>query len=50
MATRLFDLNIEEVLENWEVHHAIRELIANALDEASLSNTAVPERLKVGRS
>jgi hypothetical protein len=40
MATRLFDLNIERVLENWEVHHAIREIIANALDEQVLSRTA----------
>jgi hypothetical protein len=27
---RLFDLNIEEVLDHWEVEHAIREVIANA--------------------
>jgi hypothetical protein len=40
MTTRMFDLNIEEVLENWEVEHAIREIIANALDEQILSNTA----------
>jgi hypothetical protein len=39
MATRAFDLNIEEVLEDWEVHHAIREVIANALDEQLLSST-----------
>lgn len=39
MATRVFDLNIEEVLENWEVHHAVREVIANALDEQVLSST-----------
>ncbi len=39
MATRLFDLNIERVLENWEVHHAIREIIANALDEQVLSRS-----------
>jgi hypothetical protein len=37
--TRLFDLNIEEVLEHWETHHAIREVIANALDEQRLSGT-----------
>ncbi|HET7482700.1 MAG TPA: ATP-binding protein [Actinomycetota bacterium] len=36
---RLFDLNIEEVLENWEVAHAIREVISNALDEQSLSGS-----------
>ncbi|MDE1838138.1 MAG: ATP-binding protein [Euryarchaeota archaeon] len=34
-----FDLNIEEILENWEVHHALREIIANALDEQLLSKT-----------
>ena len=30
--TKVFDLNIEDVLENWEPYHAIREVIANALD------------------
>lgn len=39
MAERLFDLNIEEVLEAWEVSHAIREVISNALDEQSLSGS-----------
>lgn len=34
-----FDLNIEKILENWEVYHAIREIIANALDEQILTNT-----------
>lgn len=41
--TREFDLNIERVLENWTVAHAIREVIANALDEAALTRTAEPE-------
>jgi len=36
---RKFDLNIEEVLEDWEVYHAIREIIANAIDEQLLTNT-----------
>jgi hypothetical protein len=36
---RKFDLNIEKILENWEVHHAIREIIANALDEHLLTKT-----------
>ncbi|MBT0160853.1 ATP-binding protein, partial [Candidatus Bathyarchaeota archaeon A05DMB-2] len=36
---RLFDLNIEKVLEDWEVYHAIREIIANALDEQVLTKT-----------
>jgi len=40
MAVRLFDLNIEEVLDNWEVEHALREIIANALDEQVLSRSA----------
>ena len=39
MGERLFDLNIEEVLDNWEVSHAIREIISNALDEQTLSDT-----------
>ena len=29
---KAFDLNMEDVLENWEIYHAIREIIANALD------------------
>ena len=32
---REFDLNIERVLENWTVPHALREVIANALDDVS---------------
>jgi hypothetical protein len=40
MSSRLFDLNIEEVLENWEIEHALREVIANALDEQLLTDTA----------
>ena len=39
MSARLFDLNIEKVLEDWEVYHAIREVIANALDEQVLTKT-----------
>ena len=34
-----FDLNIEKILENWEVYHAVREIIANALDEQKLTGT-----------
>lgn len=40
MTTRVFDLNIEEVLENWEVEHALREIVANAFDEQVISKTA----------
>lgn len=43
---REFDLNIERVLENWTVAHALREVIANALDEAALSASAEPEIAK----
>lgn len=46
MASREFDLNIERVLENWTVAHAVRELIANALDEAALTDTREPEIVK----
>ncbi len=37
--TRYFDLNIEEILDNWKIHHGIREIISNALDEQLLSET-----------
>lgn len=36
---REFDLNVEKILENWEVYHAIREIIANALDEQIITQT-----------
>ena len=36
----LFDLNIEKVLEHWELKHALREIIANAIDEQILTQTA----------
>jgi len=38
-----FDLNIDKILENWEVFHAVRELIANALDEHVLTGTDQPQ-------
>ncbi len=40
MSIRAFDLNIEEVLENWDMEHAIREIIANAIDEQVISGTS----------
>ena len=40
---REFDLNIERVLENWTVAHALREVIANALDEQALTRTKEPQ-------
>lgn len=45
-----FDLNIETILENWEMHHAIREVIANALDEQLLTKTKDVEIFKIGHS
>ncbi len=36
-------MNIEEVLEHWQVPDAIREVIANALDEQVLTDTKEPE-------
>jgi hypothetical protein len=39
-------LNIEEILEDWEVHHAIREVIANAIDEQLLTKTKEIEIFK----
>jgi hypothetical protein len=43
-----FDLNIEKVLEHWTIPFAIRELIANALDEQALSGTAEPAIFREG--
>ena len=37
-----FDLNIEKVLEHWTIPFAIRELVANALDEQVLTGTPEP--------
>jgi len=38
-----FDLNIDKILENWEPKHAVREIIANALDEAIITKTSLPK-------
>ncbi|WP_254905554.1 hypothetical protein [Bacillus thuringiensis] len=35
-------LNIEKVLEHWTVSHALRKIIANAMDESILSRTKDP--------
>ncbi|MEA3055227.1 MAG: hypothetical protein QOD30_659 [Actinomycetota bacterium] len=48
MVGRSFDLNIDRVLEHWPVAHAVRELIANALDEHHLSGTKDPVIQKRG--
>ena len=36
--SNLFDLNMEKVLENWLISDALREIIANALDETMLTH------------
>lgn len=40
---KTFDLNIDKILENWELAHAVRELIANAIDESLITSTQSPE-------
>lgn len=42
----LFDLNIQKILEHWGLPEATREVIANALDEAALSDTRFPQIVK----
>ena len=44
----LFDLNIEQVLENWSIADALREIIANALDEQTLTGSQAIEIYKKG--
>jgi hypothetical protein len=46
LSVKRFDLNIEKILEDWEAFHAIRELIANAIDEQLLTHTEDVEILK----
>jgi hypothetical protein len=41
-----FDLNIQDVLEDWGVSQALREVIANALDEQVLTKTRDIEIVK----
>ncbi|MCL1944470.1 MAG: ATP-binding protein [Firmicutes bacterium] len=48
MNLEYFDLNIEKVLEHWNVAFAIREFISNALDEQKLTNTKDIEIFKNG--
>jgi len=47
MCVKKFDLNVEKILEDWEVCHAIREVIANAIDEEILTGT---KNIKIDRS
>jgi len=39
-AMKSFDLNIENVLEDWNVSDALREIVANAIDEELLTKTS----------
>jgi hypothetical protein len=41
-----FDLNVGKVLEHWTVPFAVREIIANALDESMITGNADPEIVK----
>lgn len=41
-----FDLNIVRTLEHWPVANAVREFIANPLDEHEMTGTAAPEITK----
>ncbi len=34
-----FGLNIEQILEDWEVYEAIREIVFNSIDEEIWTNT-----------
>lgn len=43
-----FDLNIEKVLEHWPLAFALREFVANALDEQALTSSADPVIEKIG--
>jgi hypothetical protein len=40
--SKYFDLNIGTILEHWKVSHALREIIANAMDETALSKASKP--------
>lgn len=40
--SKFFDLNIGKILEHWECRFAVRELIANAIDETVLSKASIP--------
>ncbi|MFC8526157.1 hypothetical protein [Nocardia sp. NPDC057227] len=45
--TTHFDLNIEKVLEHWPLAYAVREIIANALDEQAITATPDPVIRKI---
>lgn len=45
-STPLFDLNVERILDHWAVPEAVREVIANALDEQALTEGEEPQIVK----
>jgi len=45
---RKFDLNIEKILEDWEICNAIREVVANAIDEELLTKSQAIQIIKDG--
>jgi hypothetical protein len=45
LMVQAFDLNVEKVLEHWSPAHALREVIANALDEHALIGQADPPQI-----
>jgi hypothetical protein len=49
-STRLFDLNVEKVLEHWTPAEGLREVISNAIDEAALSGTHEPKISRRGEA
>ena len=49
MSVKKFDLNIEKILEDWEVYHAIREVIANAIDEQILRKRKILKYSRIQR-
>lgn len=44
-----FDLNIDKILENWECKHALREIIANSLDEQTITGSRDINIYKIGQ-
>ena len=46
---RAFDLNVGTVLDHWTAEFALREIIANALDEQALTDTQDPTISQDGR-
>ena len=41
----IFDLNVQKILQDWKISDALRELMANAFDEAHLSQTSEPKMI-----